>query len=110
MIAPCPVPCSLVVKIPGCADAITGLGAVTPTVPAGAPTPLSPYFQTVNPVTVTIGGQSAQVLFAGLTPQYAGLYQVNAIVPSGVTPGGAVQVVLQVAGQTSPPVTMAVVQ
>jgi uncharacterized protein (TIGR03437 family) len=86
----------------------TGLGQVSPTVAAGQPTPLSPYFQTVNPVTVTIGGKNAGVLFAGLTPQYAGLYQVNVTVPAGVTPGNSVPVVLQVAGQTSPPVTIAV--
>jgi len=62
----------------------------------------------VNEVGVTIGGQAAPVTFSGLTPGYAGLYQVNAVVPSGITTGDAVPVVLSVAGQTSPPVTIAV--
>ena len=83
----------------------TGLGAVTPAVTAGSPAPLT---DTVNPVTVTIGGKAAQVRFSGLTPGYAGLYQVNAVVPSGITTGEAVPVVLSVAGQSSPPVTIAV--
>ena len=64
--------------------------------------------RTVDLVNVTIGGVPAQVDFSGLAPGFAGLYQVNAVVPAGVTPGNDVPVVLSVAGQTSPPVTMAV--
>jgi len=87
----------------------TGLGAVTPAVKEGAPAPVTaPLATTVNPVAVTIGGKTAQVVFSGLTPGYAGLYQVNAVVPSGIAAGDAVPVVITVAGQTSPAVTMAV--
>jgi len=43
-----------------------------------------------------------------LTPGLAGLYQINAIVPADITTGEAVPVTVSVAGQTSPPVTMAV--
>ena len=86
----------------------TGLGAVNPPVAAGSAALASPLSKTMNPVTVTIGGNPASVQFAGLTPGYAGLYQVNAVVPVGVTPGDAVAVQLQVAGQLSPVVTMAV--
>ena len=63
---------------------------------------------TVNPVTVTIGGVAVQVQFAGLTPGFAGLYQVNAMVPDGVPPGAAVVLSIAEAGQLSSPVTMAV--
>ncbi len=87
----------------------TGLGAVTPAVKEGSPAPTTPPLSTtVNQVTVTIGGQAAFVAFSGLTPGYAGLYQVNAVVPSGIATGDAVPVVLSVAGQTSPAVTIAV--
>jgi trimeric autotransporter adhesin len=87
----------------------TGLGAVSPAVKEGSPAPTTPPLSmTVDPVTVTIGGQAAAVAFSGLTPGFAGLYQINVVVPSGITPGNAVPVVLSIAGQTSPPVTIAV--
>ncbi len=85
-----------------------GLGAVNPPVGAGQPAPSSPLARTASPVTLTIGGVEAEVFFSGLAPTFAGLYQVNAIVPPGVAPGDAVAAVLNVAGQSSPPVTMAV--
>ena len=87
----------------------TGLGAVAPAVKEGAPAPTTPPLSTtVNTVTVMIGGKAAQVAFSGLAPGYAGLYQVNVVVPSAITTGDAVPVVLSVAGQTSPPVTITV--
>ena len=89
----------------------TGLGPVTPKVAEGAPPPGSPLSTAVKPVTVTIGGVAATVSFAGLTPGDPGLYQINAVVPSGIETGNAVPVVISVAGQTSPirpAVTMAV--
>jgi adhesin/invasin len=79
-----------------------GLGAVTPTVPAGEGSPpAGPVSNTVATVSVMIGGQPAHVLFSGLAPGFAGLYQVNAVVPSGVTAGDQVPVTLSVAGQNS---------
>jgi uncharacterized protein (TIGR03437 family) len=90
----------------------TGLGSVTPKVPEGVPpTGVPPLSTTDNPVTVTIGGKAATVSFAGLTPGDPGLYQINAVVPSGIVTGDGVPVVISVAGQTSPispAVTMAV--
>lgn len=86
----------------------TGLGAVSPTVPEGAPPPASPLSNTVNPVTVTVGGAPAQVLYSGLTPGITGLYQVNAVVPSRIEHGDNVVVTITSANQTSAPVTIAV--
>lgn len=65
----------------------TGLGAVTPTIPAGTPPPSSPLSTVVAPVTATIGGQTAQVLFAGAAPGVTGTYQVNVMVPANARSG-----------------------
>ena len=86
----------------------TGLGTVSPAVPAGAAAPLAPFSYTDNTVTAVIGGVPAQVQFAGLAPGYAGLYQVNVTVPSGVKPGPSVPLVLMEAGAASPPVIVAI--
>jgi len=85
-----------------------GLGAVSPPVVAGRTAPSSPLSTVVAPVTVTIGGRAAQVSFAGLTPGFTGLYQVNVVVPEGIAGGEAVPLVIGTAGQTSLPVSMGV--
>jgi uncharacterized protein (TIGR03437 family) len=85
-----------------------GLGLTNPAIDAGTPSSLTTLSPTVNPVTVTIGGQDATVLFAGLAPGFVGLYQINAFVPAGVTPSDQVPVILSVGGQSSPVVTMSV--
>ena len=86
----------------------SGLGAVEPTVTAGEAASTTILSRTSNPVEVTIGGVKADVLFAGLTPQYVGLYQVNARIPAGVAAGDSVELRLTTMGQTNPAVTMAV--
>ncbi len=78
-----------------------GLGAVNPPVTAGQAAPLDTLSRTVAPVTLTIGGQQASVAFAGVTPGSSGLYQVNAVVPAGITPGAQVPVVVSVGGKAS---------
>jgi uncharacterized protein (TIGR03437 family) len=86
----------------------TGLGAVNVSgLTAGTPAP-TPAAMSVGPLTVTVGGQPAEVLFQGLSPGYAGLYQINIVIPDGVTPSGAVPVVLNAGGRVSPTVTIAV--
>jgi uncharacterized protein (TIGR03437 family) len=57
-----------------------------------------------------MGGQTATVNFAGGAPgAVAGVIQVNAQIPAGVTAGGAVPVVVQVGSSDSQPgVTLAV--
>jgi uncharacterized protein (TIGR03437 family) len=85
-----------------------GLGAVSPGVTAGQAAPAEPLSRVTAPVTVTIDGREAELIFAGLTPGFTGLYQVNAVVPAGAASGNAVPVVISTSGQVSPPVTMAV--
>ncbi|MGD0438433.1 MAG: hypothetical protein ABSB86_18395, partial [Bryobacteraceae bacterium] len=86
----------------------TGLGTVTPAVAAGSAAPTSQLSNTDNEVTVTVGGQNAQVLFQGLAPGFVGLYQVNVTVPSGIAAADDVPVVLTAAGASSAPVTVAI--
>jgi len=88
----------------------TGLGDVNPPVVAGQAASLTALSYTTVSVSVTIGGVAAQVTFSGLTPSATGLYQVNAVIPAGVTPGDSVPVVLTAAGQVSAPATIAVSQ
>ena len=85
-----------------------GLGAVDPPLAAGTAAPSSPPAKTKNPVKVTIGEKNAPVIFSGLAPGFAGLYQVNVQVPTGITPGDKVPVVLSVMGFNSAPVTVAI--
>lgn len=84
-----------------------GLGPVNPALIAGQAAPADPPAAARNPVAVTIGGQNATVLFAGLTPGLTGLYQVNAVVPESAPAGDAVPLVISVGGLTSEPVTIA---
>jgi uncharacterized protein (TIGR03437 family) len=49
-----------------------GLGPANPPVPDGTAAPLWPLSNTVNPVTATIGGQTASVRFARLAQSEAG--------------------------------------
>jgi uncharacterized protein (TIGR03437 family) len=72
-----------------------------------APADGSVIYQTVLKPTLTIGGVTAQVLFSGIAPGNAGLYQVNAVIPAGVASGDEVPMVLTF-GATSDAATIAV--
>lgn len=84
----------------------TGFGAVANQPPDGAATPDLPL-SPAAPTTVTIGGQPAQVLFSGLAPRFAGLYQLNVVVPGNLG-GGDQDIVVTIAGQSSKPVKLRV--
>jgi uncharacterized protein (TIGR03437 family) len=57
-------------------------------------------------VSVTIGGVSVPVLYAGPQPEYAGLDQINAELPLSLRGAGVVNVVVTVDGQSSNAVTI----
>lgn len=79
----------------------TGTGVTKPASKDGVLTGTNPPL-VAQPVTVTIGGQPAQVVYQGAAPGFvAGLTQINVTVPSNITPGPAVPVTIAVGGVTS---------
>ncbi len=86
----------------------TGLGATQPPVASGQPGPSDSPALVTFPVTVTIGGQPATLIFAGMAPGFVGVYQVNAQIPDGITRGDAVPLVLSQGGFRSNVATIAV--
>ncbi len=65
----------------------TGLGPVENTPPTGAPGPVDPLAIVLTQPGVTIGGAPCRVLFAGLAPGFAGVYQINIQIPEAAPPG-----------------------
>ena len=86
----------------------TGFGPSNPAAPAGVPVPVS-SFPTANPVTVSVGNQSATVFGAALAPGFAALYQVAIQIPASLADGDY-PVVATVAGQSSPATAIITVQ
>jgi uncharacterized protein (TIGR03437 family) len=74
---------------------LVGLGATKPSVPSGAATPNSPLSYVNLAPTVTVDSQPATLLFAGLTPAFVGLYQIDFQVPAGAHSGDVVVTVTQ---------------
>lgn len=66
---------------------LTGLGRTSPEVADGAAAPSDPLARVVLPPTVTIGGTSIPVEFAGLSPGSVGVYQINLFIPDSVPVG-----------------------
>lgn len=66
---------------------VAGLGAVNGDIAAGQAAPDSPLFPAAAPDDVRVGNLSVKPSFAGLTPRFAGLYQINFQVPATLTPG-----------------------
>jgi adhesin/invasin len=66
---------------------LTGQGPVTPPVPEGMAAPDTPLSLINGSVQVAIGGKPAQIVYAGLGPRFAGLAQINAVIPQGLAAG-----------------------
>ncbi len=66
----------------------TGEGLDSPQLPAGALVISTPYPAPLNAATVSIGGQPAEVLYAGAAPLLpTGVFQINARIPESVSTG-----------------------
>jgi uncharacterized protein (TIGR03437 family) len=86
----------------------TGLGATIPLSNTGQAGGTSPLSITVQTPVVLVDGAPAMVLFSGLAPGFVGLYQVNAQIPAGMPANPAVSVQIQMGGQSSNIVDIAV--
>jgi uncharacterized protein (TIGR03437 family) len=77
----------------------TGWGATTPAAVVGSLAAAGADI--TGQYTLTVGGKTAVVSYAGLAPTFAGLYQINFTVPSGQTAGNQ-PIVLTVGGVATP--------
>jgi len=78
----------------------TGLGAVVDT-PADGANSLDKLRRNIVPPQVLVGGIAAKLDFAGLSPQFVGVNQIDMVVPNAA-PGDNVPLQIKVGGITSP--------
>ncbi|MBI2816755.1 MAG: hypothetical protein HYX72_07430 [Acidobacteria bacterium] len=87
----------------------TGLGAVDPPLEAGAPASFDePLNRTIQIPRLFFDRFEGQVLYSGLAPGFAGVYQLNVVVPANVAPAANVSVSLSIGGVTSKGVAVSV--
>jgi uncharacterized protein (TIGR03437 family) len=77
----------------------TGYGVTNPQSITGEAT-AEPYPQPAAPIRVAIGGQDAEILFAGSAPGTVGVLQVNVGLPAAIT-GGMAEILATVGDATS---------
>ena len=78
----------------------TGLGAVSPAAVNGAASLDALRTATTTPE-VLVGGTPVQVVFAGMSPQFVGVNQINVGLPAGTPTGNAVSLQIRVGGVTT---------
>jgi uncharacterized protein (TIGR03437 family) len=84
----------------------SGTGITAPPSASGA-VATAPFATPAATVRLLIGGREARLLFAAAAPGTAGLTQINAVIPEGVT-GDRVPVILESGGVRSQEVTAAI--
>jgi uncharacterized protein (TIGR03437 family) len=87
----------------------TGLGPVTQRIISGSPAPANPLAGVRDGnISVRFGDVPTQeVFFAGLTPGFVGLYQVNVRVPPGIPAGASTPLTVSAGSETSASVPIA---
>lgn len=78
-----------------------GWGTTTPAAVVGSLAPAGTAPLPAGQYTLTVGGKTAAVSYAGLAPTFAGLYQIDFTVPDGLAPGNQ-PIVLTVGGVATP--------
>ena len=84
-----------------------GLGRVSNPPATGAAASASPLSEAVENVRVTLDGVPCQVQFAGLAPNFAGVYQVNFRAPAN-TPSGLRDLIVSAGDASSPAIKVQV--
>jgi uncharacterized protein (TIGR03437 family) len=79
----------------------SGLGAVSNQPADGAADTGSPLSQAAGTVSVTIGGVTAPFSFAGLSPGFVGLYQVNVQIPGGLGTNNSAPLIVTLMSNTN---------
>jgi uncharacterized protein (TIGR03437 family) len=84
----------------------TGFGATAPALGLGLITPGTPLYPLSTKPVVTIGGVAATVVFSGLAPNFAQVYQLNVTVPN--VPDGDQALVIQTGGLSTQALSLTV--
>lgn len=80
---------------------VTGEGTISPQLADGAISPANAPVPNAG-ISITIGGQQASTAYIGEAPlEITGLLQINAQIPSNITPGTAVPVQVSIGGALS---------
>jgi uncharacterized protein (TIGR03437 family) len=79
---------------------LTGLGTVNPPIATGAAAPTNPFSYPPGPASVTLGSESIQPTYLGMTPESVGVGQANVLIPASFT-SGVVSFSVTVGGVTS---------
>lgn len=66
----------------------TGGGAMNPPAATGNPWPMSPLSSVMQSVGVTVGGETAHVMYSGSAPTLeSGFFQINVLLPADLSQG-----------------------
>jgi uncharacterized protein (TIGR03437 family) len=84
-----------------------GLGRVSNPPATGAAASAAPRSASIEDVRITLGGIPCEVQFAGLAPDFAGVYQLNFRVPANA-PSGLQDLVVTAGGVSSPAIKVPV--
>jgi uncharacterized protein (TIGR03437 family) len=89
---------------------MTGLGAVAPVIPDGAAGPVIPLSVLTSPVNVYVAGQKAEIVYQGLAPTLAGLYQLNIRIPVTAPVGSRIPLAVETVDAFDDQVDIAIAQ